>query len=532
MFYEKLTELDKKRIVNYIDRFAERDTCNKMAPLDYILKNWESAKSTGILSEIFKDDLIITKPIEFCEGAQELMDKMEKAIWNDERTSQFIIAMRAQFRHKMPWRPDFTEEESKEYNREYNEESYIYSLTSSYTLADNKVDHDLSFLLGDKVYKVQAGSKPLRAITKLANYFNIGITPDENGITDLEYFRRAHSMALNCKKLSGDLCLSIHPMDYMTMSDNDCGWGSCMSWMEGGEYRQGTVEMMNSPCIVVAYLSSNNFDFLWNGGEEGSWNSKKWRSLFIIDKNFVINVKGYPYHNEHLVKAAIAEITKLAGWGEVPIYPYTYYEDYDTYRRTRTPWEVEGYSVAMEFCCDHMYCDFGHNHFIAFNPNSEDKTLPKHYNYSGVDQCMWCGATQCIDGEHNLTCCDCLGVRCCDCCGEDVYSNDRMWTTAEGCSVCEYCWDNETSQDAITEEYYLDSHMVKIYLNEDKEVSNKDALENCLIKHYIEVYEGHLNNEEYFIELPETITWYERIIKPEQLTKKGLQLFEDFGRDY
>ena len=145
---------------------------------------------------------------------------------------------------------------------------------------------------------------------------------------------------------------------------------------------------------------------------------------------------------------------------------------------------------------------------------------------------MWCGATQCIDGEHNLMCCDCLDVRCCDCCGESVYSNDRMWTTAEGCRVCEYCWDNETLQDAITEEYYLTCHIVKIYLKEDKEVSNKDAFNNCLFKHYIEVYDGHLNNEEYFIETPETLSWYERVIKPEQLTKKGLQLFEDFGYDY
>ena len=29
------------------------------------------------------------------------------------------------------------------------------------------------------------------------------------------------------------------------------------------------------------------------------WNNKKWRSLYIVDENFITNIKGYPYqHNE------------------------------------------------------------------------------------------------------------------------------------------------------------------------------------------------------------------------------------------
>ena len=45
------------------------------------------------------------------------------------------------------------------------------------------------------------------------------------------------------------------------MSDNDYGWDSCMGWMNEGEYRLGTVEMMNSPCIVVAYIDGEE---AWN----------------------------------------------------------------------------------------------------------------------------------------------------------------------------------------------------------------------------------------------------------------------------
>ena len=38
------------------------------------------------------------------------------------------------------------------------------------------------------------------------------------------------------------------------MSDNNSGWESCMSWRNNGCYRRGTVEMMNSPYVIVAYL--------------------------------------------------------------------------------------------------------------------------------------------------------------------------------------------------------------------------------------------------------------------------------------
>ena len=74
-----------------------------------------------------------------------------------------------------------------------------------------------------------------------------------------EQMRIKHSQILNKKRLKGTLCLSIHPLDYITISDNNCDWDSCMTWTGDdcpGEYRLGTLEMMNSPSVVVAYLDS------------------------------------------------------------------------------------------------------------------------------------------------------------------------------------------------------------------------------------------------------------------------------------
>ena len=58
MYFEKLSELDKSRIENYIKAYAQHYTSEKMAPLQDILKPWDEAKS-GYLSTIFKDNLCI-----------------------------------------------------------------------------------------------------------------------------------------------------------------------------------------------------------------------------------------------------------------------------------------------------------------------------------------------------------------------------------------------------------------------------------------------------------------------------------------
>jgi hypothetical protein len=100
-----------------------------------------------------------------------------------------------------------------------------------------------------KVLKIRNGSRPMRSIRKIAESY---------GIEGFEHFMNKHSECLNQKSLKGTVHMSIHPMDYMTMSDNNEGWESCMSWANDGCYKQGTVEMMNSPCAVVGYLESDS----------------------------------------------------------------------------------------------------------------------------------------------------------------------------------------------------------------------------------------------------------------------------------
>lgn len=254
---------------------------------------------------------------------------------------------------------------------------------------------------GDTV-KISYGEKTMKAIGKIVH----AIFP--NLIDEYEEFRIRVSQITNQSRLSGDLCLSIHPLDFMTMSDNSSGWSTCMSWKKIGEYRSGTVEMMNSSCVVIGYLKSETekFRFAENRAHpsyEGEWNSKKWRCLFIVTNGAIVSIKPYPYYNEFLVKSCLKWLKKLYDKNLAP-----------------TPWfdpieeeepETLGEDIEDMFQTDNMYNDFGSTtHFGYFNEKFFELS---EFNYSGMLNCMCCGDDFWTDEEEGddqhsrVACCDC-----------------------------------------------------------------------------------------------------------------------------
>jgi hypothetical protein len=207
-----------------------------------------------------------------------------------------------------------------------------------------------------------------------------------------------------------------------------------MTWTtgnEGGEYRQGTVEMMNSSCVIVAYLKSDRGDFIWGDGEEDVWNNKKWRQLFIVDKDFVLGIKPYPYESEALTKAAQSKIIELLGWGNnVKLHEFSSREDVYCGRTVVNLTPVYGA----------MYNDFNRcEHWIGLNPEYKEAKLKRDLVISGPSQCMCCGEVFNDWWAEKTLCCEkCLSaVMCsgCDCLldpeWEDVYAHENGYYCAE-----------------------------------------------------------------------------------------------------
>jgi hypothetical protein len=297
---DAITSEEKALIRNYIAEHSGADRSN-IASIDHILRIWNDEKDE-YLWKLFGEKLIISTPVEYSMSNDQLWDAM-----SDNGLFSTIF-----------WR-----EINNLYSREGDTKaSYaLHRLLNTVNLATNTCQKYYTWcddygddgkdyiplpLADGKIYKVFRETKLMKLLRKLAESYKL---------EGFEEFCVLHSQSLNQKKLSGELCLSIHPMDYMTMSDNECDWSSCMSWTENGDYRQGTVEMMNSKCTIVAYLKSSD---PYRATRDGYWNNKKWRSLIIVDPDFAVSIKGYPYNNDSLAQIALKKIAEIANWDVAP----------------------------------------------------------------------------------------------------------------------------------------------------------------------------------------------------------------------
>ena len=442
MLLSRLNESDKNMIANWVDNYAGGPYGKTRAGVDKLLQFWNRDK-VG-LYHLFGDEFILSKNVTIEKPLSEMEDDMHHSVngWGEYQ------GMEKFYRAFYDWYYGFSQ-------RIY-EMSYLMDMDC---LVRNEYRGE-TFEIPmpeDKKLKVQAGTKPLRVLAKIAKAYNI------EGFED---FRLAHSRILNQKKVTGELCLSIHPMDYMTMSDNECDWDSCMSWRNDGCYRRGTVEMMNSKYVVVAYLKAKEDMPV---GEDRYWSNKKWRMLIIVDSDCIAGVKGYPYQNDELTQICLNWLAELAqtnkGWD--------YCEkniayDYDDVIRPEDGRE-DGYRVYFD--TRYMYNDFDTcTHWIRIGKSAGHRI---EIDYSGEANCMFCGEVHGYEDEDeamSLVCECCWDTAWCACC-DSRYERSEMYSVDDEL-VCSWCFHEHVEDCAITGEAHLDNDMHRLYLSRDGEEPN------------------------------------------------------------
>ena len=450
--FEQLS--DKDLIERYVDAYAGVERVNRnieQASLSRILRFWDEEKQT--LYRLLGNQFIIEKEIFYEKPIEEIEDELSRSLGYGKMRNFCDIFY------------SFSNDYRCEHD-DWNIYSNLNKLVSVPNLARNKFGDDtFSIPLPDgKKLTVNHGCKPIRILAKIAQIFHL---------EGFEEFRLEHSRILNQKRLKGTLCLSIHPLDYMTMSDNTYGWDSCMNWMNEGQYRMGTVEMMNSPYVVVAYLKgSDNLQFFNN-----EWNSKKWRNLFIVKEDAICSVKGYPYINSTFDEILVEWLAELAytnmGW-QYNKDTYTQKVDYDYF----DIWDKEtGELLAhLNFSTDVMYNDFNNNTKVSCKLGlNHPKTI--HTHYSGQTECMYCGQAVSIDDledEGCLICSDCAYYLHCDNCGDTIEDEDDAYEL-DGSTYCRYCWEEYAQFCPLEEEYHHRENCGTLYIVDD---SLKDVVNN------------------------------------------------------
>lgn len=454
----RLTADELSTIEKFIDEYAFEDTnVKREVSAEVLLREWDRAKSE-YLGDLFGDSLILSKEIEYYEDQDSL----------NARVDNYLNGLSY----------NYNGVEKNFYNNYHNKflsydiedssllplRNNMYRLIISEALGKNKYEGDtfeLPIPNSDKMLKIQYGCKPMKILGKIAKYYELD---------GFEKFRIEISQILNQKKFTGELHLSIHPLDYMTSSDNACDWTSCMSWMDEGAYRQGTVEMMNSPMVVVAYLTSKESMHLFNQSDSSFWNNKKWREYIIVTPEIVTDIKGYPYINSYLSKEAIrwlADLMQAHGYAKnYGKYMMTYYPEEGFYLPDEDPDKDNEH--VLRFKTNYMYNDFSSSR-VQYAIMSRDLPERKTITYSGESECMSCGALNIeIPNESCLVGNCCAEYRICDECGDTIDDVNEQYYWVDDRCLCQDCFDNYCSWDPIEEEYHYTDNMTRVYLGDVK----------------------------------------------------------------
>jgi hypothetical protein len=249
------------------------------------------------------------------------------------------------------------------------------------------------------------------------------------------------------------------------MSDNDNDWSSCMSWTNEGCYHIGTVEMMNSNNVIVAYIKSSS-PYCFDKDKEDLelvWNNKKWRQLIYVTKDIIVSGKPYPYASKDVSITAIEELKKMAeknlSW------TYTYgperYSDMihinSMYSMDRNrEWLCRGESTKHNIIFDTkgMYNDMLNDSHTTYWCIRNKVPKMRIISVSGKAPCACCGSpalteSDCPDGYNDrwedpekIVCWECFDEGLCDVCGHFHGKNSLIRIKSHNNEVealCSHC---------------------------------------------------------------------------------------------
>lgn len=244
------------------------------------------------------------------------------------------------------------------------------------------------------------------------------------------YFARLAD-SMNPVQIKKYTCLSIHPADFLNMS-NGSNWCSCHS-MDGGGWRSGCLSYLLDSYSMILYTVSSNFD-----EEQGNfWRAPKIdRQIYCLDQyNRLLQSRLYPQDNEdnhaqsdefrHLVQGILSECLNIPNlWTKLSDDSFEHFikhEDATLY----PDWEYNDYYTNVSI------------------PKGTDISAAKRTVIGETPLCLCCGYEINSDETNQLYCYDCSDEKICNCCGmvddeENMYLINDEWYCDNCVFYCEY----------------------------------------------------------------------------------------------
>ncbi len=413
---------EARAITNDYLSMITQDTYNS----ENLLAAYEEQKAFK-LDELFGGNLIIEKNVTFEESTKVLAEKIAR----EDLFSLIVDAL--------------DEEVKAEVFLENYENKISYCIRNMFcirSLAGQVLLEDYEMIIPstEKTLKFSKGTKITKVLRKLIS------NPEK-----LEEIQIKYSRVFNNRFIQGVLCLSIHPLDYLTASVNKADWTSCYDTLRRGEYCASTLSLITSPNTMIAYLKSSK-DVDYNGIE---WNSKKWRTLVSLsDDNELIHVgRNYPYDNVSLMKEVSAMVGELTGkqYGNM---------------------ESETNRVTIE-TPQNMYNDASGEDRTTFVTDEfeslKDIIARKTIHISDIGAiCVACGSAYDYC-EEDIRCSSCTEGCVCDNCGDRCSEDEGYYVPSSGENICYDCHNR----------YYADCERCGEVVNSTRMVTRKYLSGNC-----------------------------------------------------
>ena len=315
--------------------------------------------------------------------------------------------------------------------------------------------------------------------TKIIKAFKYFIHESE----DLNDIQSKASQIIQENKIEGKLCFSIHPLDYLSVSENDHNWRSCHAL--DGEYRAGNLSYMMDNSTIVCYLKSEKDTKLPHFPSDVPWNSKKWRVLLYLsgDRKMIFAGKQYPFStnsgmdlilnkylnsskNEARIMPEFWDEHKSSHWSKWTTYKIKDIEDgmiHYSFNAYYIPLgtgivplhklvkDVDGSrqfnDVLKSSCYEPMYTilvDDGWQKDVCYPRTDHRRT---RFEIGNMTYCLHCGENEVLDDGMSMMCYECERkyghssdgmFSFCTHCGERIHVEDGYYINDE--IYCEDCF--------------------------------------------------------------------------------------------
>ena len=299
---------------------------------------------------------------------------------------------------------------------------------------------------------------------------------EENEAT-LRAIQDEASMIIQEDRITGTFCMSVHPLDFMSLSENTYNWRSCHAL--DGEYCAGNISYMCDASTIICYIRGDEETVLPNFNFE--WNNKKWRMLlhFSDNKDMMFAGRHYPfvapealYHIYDWLDLLGFKINRYCEWDNYMVNDMRLTDKYICLNRALYPmWDIVKdvsklhyndllYSTCYQPYYSYIWSTVGRKSYDEFGNISEDVCLPQfHIGYEV--KCLECGEHHipCGEGTFQGECCRVYDddYMTCDCCGRRYPYDDMAWINGGDACVCPSCLETETFFCPVCEQYWFTS---------------------------------------------------------------------------